>query len=229
MPVGFQSTNDAGAFQIDSELRALTIRNKGNVTSGFFEPGTSTSYASIPVSADSIIAFRAPGLKVAPVAQWLGSLRLAVYGAQLANIAYWEFGPHISGGQNVGMQLFDASGNLNYETSRGTFNYVITQVGTGSLGLAGGRTYAVIPTVLFAGMRRYMETTGGGVGDYFLIAIVSTDMAQLDSSSLTVTREEYHAYVNGPFSSATPVPIGWGDDFNNGQTTQYIVVDVTNL
>jgi hypothetical protein len=232
MPAGFQSFNDYGSFQLDSEYRTLSVSRKGTVQSGARDRGNPHSLAYIYANPGDLIAIHTRGEAVSLVARTTDSNNVyAIYNREYALIDYWVFRPHEWSGQNNGIQIFDGAGNLTYDSGRAPLNIAGWAGNPGTYNLNPNRQYAVIPTVLYSHMEQTIIYTDVGASpDYMLFQIASTDFARTYGNAVVTERFEYFHYAYGPYK-ANSGQGGWFQPgvWSNNQNSQLIIVDVTGI
>ncbi len=171
MPVGFQSIGDSGTVQIDSDFKNYTLASSGTLTLSSANAVKSIWGAMLTVTGVApIVAFNRLRLFVYRVQQSGNSWTYHFVGLtspELTNPAtfnYYVFDVGYSGsGNNVGLQLFDTTGNLTFDSNATQFPNV---VGTRSELPTGSNVTLTFPTgsniaVVQAQMGWY---TSGGAG-----------------------------------------------------------------
>lgn len=152
MPVGLQTFNDSGLYQIDGSSPNIALVKKQTVR---FAPGTSANatssfwYATVSVSAGDIVAFSCSTLAPVPFYQYGGGYRICVDGtgkgsAANHSVTFYVFRHHTPAPGSFGYQLFDTAGQLVFDATWKLFKPVgiISSLGPSSNNFPTGKTYA---------------------------------------------------------------------------------------
>lgn len=220
MPAGLYVLNDDDITQIDSTYRNLHLMRKGSV---------SFNTASMPVAsvtglkATEVLVVRSTRPIRLATRTMSGGLRTESYGANggSGNLEYWVFDTPIPGSSDYGLQVFNASSTLvfdsgfppmtvaaNFDGYTGAFPPSAPKVT--NLPAAGAR-YGVI--LLGSGIDR----TSRYEGDFSYQVIVNEDFVTTTTSSIINTGKYSSFYNSGP---AIEVLAG---------ASRGVAVDLTNL
>lgn len=237
MPGGLEVYGDSGQVQIDGSTAHITLLRKGTVVSdgSGTVTGTSTSFAKIAVNAGEILAFRpAPGQYANLYGRYNGLVSLIVTGLGTA-IDYWVFSSHQPSGLNYGLQVFNESGGLIYDTGRPVMNVVGEHVGTGGPVGWAASSVALIPVTTYAGIDRrieYLPAGALGAPDYMMFIIATMGLVTVSGNTTTSINQIVSHAATGPYSggsgSAGP-PTGWVYEGNNGTDNRFMVISTDNL
>jgi hypothetical protein len=177
MPVaGFYAQNpDTGTFLIDETFRSLAVRRKGTVTLGADGSG-SVSWES-PVMPMLAVRCTKEVAVFGGTVIFGGNLVWRLWGTPGAVVSYWLFDVPVPTGGTHGLQLYNAAGELTFDSSmqyaRYAGIYFVDDVETTSPSytLPAGKTYAVV--LLKSGWQFETQVMDDGLprspqGNYYL-------------------------------------------------------------
>ncbi|SEJ85304.1 hypothetical protein [Achromobacter sp. NFACC18-2] len=234
MPGGLEVYGDSGQVQIDGSTAHITLLRKGTVVSGTTTPtGYGTSFARIAVNAGEILAFRpAPGQYANLYGRYNGVVSLIVTGLGTA-VDYWVFSPHQASGLNYGLQVFNESGGLIYDTGRPVMNVVGEHGGTGGPVAWAASSVAVIPVTTYAGIDRrieYLAPGATGAPDYMMFIIATMGLIAISGNTTTTANQLISQAATGPYNAGgVGPPTGWVYEGNNGVDNRFMVISTDNL
>jgi len=203
----------------------MALIRKGSLITQTAPTDTVASEVKVPLADGEIIAFSC-AIPTAIVGFSDGEVYLRTDAPAGVLLNYWIFST-TQQESSFGLQAYDEVGGLIFDSSWKLLNIVGTQVGSGNYSYAPGREYAVIPQSVLVSIRRLLYYQGIHPHVYNIFERWLTfDAASVSSGSIVVgpATLEIQTWI-------TEGPVGEGWDFfgNNGNTTQYIVVDVTGF
>ena len=187
--------------------------------------GASLSRATVAVAADEILAFAST-----PYAH-LGAKRSGVQDIFVdaspgASVDWYKFKIQTSSSATAGLQLFDAAGNLLFCATQKPIR-ISSVIGTGSHSLTAGRTYAFLPAQVYVSEERFWAATNVGTDiDWLAVSAATADCIRRISGGAEVASRVVSSVGSGPYDEQFD---GWAGTSNNGMTTSYLVLDVTNF
>lgn len=148
MTAGFYATNPgSGTFVVDDTFRSLCVRKKNSVTLGADGRGTITWESPVSpmvaVACTTEVAVFGGTQITAGLATW------NLWGTPFTAVDYWVFDVPVNTAGNSGLQIYNAAGQLTFDSSFKyaryasyfTTNNILTP---GSVTLTAGRKYAVV-------------------------------------------------------------------------------------
>lgn len=218
MPSGIQVINNAGTILIDENYSNLAVRASGTVT------GSTSSTGRLDFAVAS--GLNAPMFAIAPSAAQFSVLAyrpdtnvIKIQGrdnTQSTNFPYFIFDTPVASGLNYGLQVFNASGVLTFDSNLKYARVVDVFGGTteaswaGTRTYASGRTYAVVE--LGRAFTKTTENLGGGNYEYI------GRRSSLKVVSNVVTTSFVQTYVKSGTVNSPPIT-------NNA--AKFAVIDVT--
>jgi hypothetical protein len=162
MAVGLQCFNAAGSFQIDGTYPQFVLRRKVVVTTNTWVDGNNGygySTGTVTVAGDEVVALASSVACGVTVLQGT-SLRLVSLGATGTSITVYVFGQITTTGSGVGLQVFNTSGAVVFDSTQKPLVMVGFPIGEGNFSYGAGRSFAamcinqylkVVDTRTFAG------------------------------------------------------------------------------
>jgi len=232
MAAGIQCWGDHGLFQIDGSTPMLSLKDKGSGTTGGIFSMSNADYVnfslgSIPYSPGDLIALQCYGAPIALSGKNLdGSAQVMALGANVG-FNWWRYCRHIPSGTNVGMEIYDGSGALIYDTGRPILQVVQEIGGAGDFSLPGGRSYAVLTQRTYS--RKDKDVRDNGTGFAWIHVDAYHGFIQSTGSGFHAVNELFA----GGFVSVVGRMDQQGIDFNmytlgGTQDNLFTVIDVTN-
>lgn len=231
MGIGFQAINDGGTFQVDENWRNYQLVTSGSNSTGTHRVTTYRQYYYVDIT---FYGCTAPLLAVNS-----SSGNVCVQGMQnsgstftfrvvsgndvgVVGFSYWLFDVATATPGNVGMEVYNSSGQLVYYSGNKSIR-IVDYVGTTRdivdppppyYTYPSGRTYAAVTVIpgFFAQPHSYDKVTQTFGGDYFYVAGTkfSSNIMYFDSIYIGAGPDEYG--IINPYAA-------------NGSV---LVVDVTN-
>src|SRR5690606_30472271 len=143
MATGLRVINDFGTVLIDTVSPALALRKKSTLVS---------SNLTVPIftveNADSpVVVVYSPTFIRAPYIDWVSSTKRyhtgLVYGSfGSVNIDFFAFDKLVASGNTYGLKLYDAAGNLTFDSSLKHARVVADLTANGTFNGTSGRKYA---------------------------------------------------------------------------------------
>lgn len=235
MPAGLQVFGDDGQTQIDGSTAHITLLRKGTVVSGaaYTLTQTDTSFAHITLMPNEILAFRPAGGRYGNVHGRYGNTAMLIVTGGQTPIEYWIFSRHVPSGLNYGMQVFDETETMIYDTGRAVMNVLGTHDGTGGPVAWNAQGVALIPWQTYAGVERRIEyLPAGALGspDYMMFIISTLGIGAVSGNLTYSANTPIAANATGPYSgSGTGAPSGWTYTGNNGVDNRFMVISTDNL
>lgn len=161
MLAGFQCFNDAGAFQIDGVYPQFVLRRKFDVATNYWVNGETIGYSEVAVSVgdDEIVALSS-STPCAITYRQGGNLLLVSQGYIGTVITVYVFGSITSAsGSGMGIQVFNGSGSIVFDSARKPLIMIGFPTGEGSFTYNGSRNYAAICVNQYLTVR---DTRSGG-------------------------------------------------------------------
>lgn len=236
MNAGLQVWGDHGLYQIDGENKQVTLYAKGTVYTGAV-PGTFPQYSgvAVPVPPGMILAV-ASAAPYTIMAKHEGLQDVVVQGGAGTPVNYWVFGPHVPSGLRYGMEVYNANGELIFDTGRAPMRHVATVAGSGTVsGLPADRTLALAVWQQAVSVNRWLGMLGpGGAGvypDYVMGVDVTTGFVRsLGTGMVEITNQKYFVDQTGPWPGGEGAyPTDWQGAWSNGLDNKYAVIDVTGI
>ncbi|EKE79732.1 hypothetical protein [Idiomarina xiamenensis] len=232
MRAGFEVFTDNGHLQITDQIPAIGFIRKGSVISSVPGAFQVSAEARIPLNDISeICAFScaAPvSLLYYDAATSEMVLGVDTAAANSVQVDYYVFGLQTKT-SNAGLQLFDSYGQLTYDSSWQLFSPV-SSVGVGSHSFRSGHKYAVLPVnyytkVVFSGVRFPSPADA-----FELIHDRYDDACRVINHTVTVANAKTFAYSRTyQYPPFQPLPNSYYSERDNGASTAYLVIDVTNF
>jgi hypothetical protein len=147
MPTGFQAINDNGTFQIDGEYPQFVLRHKYDVHTTNERTGDNSGsdtyfYGFVTVYDDEILAIRSSGF--AAVVSKQGNTTMIMARSPNALVECYVFGQVFDVGSHFGMQVFNSTGTLVFDSAQKILAMVGFVTGEGWNYYQPGRKYAAI-------------------------------------------------------------------------------------
>lgn len=233
MPAGLQVWNDQSYVQVDGSTTHAVLLRSGAATTTAFPPQIALdpnnySQCAITLNPGEILAFGG-GAACAHAGTANNTTYLHCMAAPGSSIPYWIFGAYSPSGIRYGMEIYNESGQLIYDSGRLPIRVAgeVSGVGTFS-GYPSGRTLALVPWMQHAILTR--SSAPGGQFGVVLLQTVTTGFARADGGSGTVVIAEAQ-YLRQQYNYQIQVgqgePQGWSGSFDNLLSNKYTVLDVT--
>lgn len=224
--------NDANLFQIDGDTAHVVLLRKGTYTTQTLPQGLTnkTSMVSVPVNDGEILAV--PNVPFAVAGKANGQWNLHFFAPAGTAFDAFIFGPYQPSGTRVGMEVYNGSGQLIYDTGRLPLRVLGEVAGVGTFGgFPAGRRLALFPWTQYVSVERSHPAAGVGGGatypPFMLVSLVTTGFVSSDySGNVTIQQVEYFSDVSGPYD-ASRYPGGWDGTWSNNLQNKYSVIDVT--
>ncbi|WP_247308179.1 hypothetical protein [Ralstonia pseudosolanacearum] len=223
MPAGLQIWNDAGTVLIDDTHANLAVAARGVVATsaagmGVYQIGSRAvvSYTG-DTRATPLIAFACPA---GFVGVYLSSLSGSTYTWRFiteqpagTEIKYWVFDRAPASSGSYGFQVFDAAGNLTFDSSRQQAR--IVGITGGIFEIPAGRIYAVAVQRIGYAVRVYPASEGGRTFEYD----IDVGAAHVQSGRIVV----------GEVGASSQIVQGTRPGFESMYPMAWIVLDVTGM
>ena len=231
MPAGMQIWNNGSFIQIDDTYSNYALYSKASVAASSAGPTRFFGYyVDVSVPAAAMVAFASIYAVCLERIVTSGSTKIYRYRSATANapITVYIFLPASQMGPvgNVGFECFKADGTLSFSTGYEYMRVVqydfaeIYESSLGTVGLPGGRTYAIVqshPSGRY--VQDSFDDTGGGWGNEH-----STSMLYLSINGAAYTKSTDSTYQYTFFSTFSQ-PIGE----TSVLTMSLLVIDVTDF
>lgn len=163
MLAGFQCFNDAGSFQIDGVYPQFVLRRKFDVATNYWVNGETIGYSGVAVAVgdDEIVALSSSTPCGITYKQG-NSIYLVSKGYVGTAIRVYVFGPIASAsGGGMGVQVFNGSGSIIFDSAQKPLIMVGFPTGEGSFTYDGARNYAAICINQYLTLRDTRFGSGG--------------------------------------------------------------------
>jgi hypothetical protein len=232
VPAGLQVWNNQSYTQIDGSTTHTILLRSGSVTTTALPPGlvidgNNYSQCAVTLNPGEILAFGGNGA-VAHAGSAGNTAYLHVMAPPGSPVLYWVFGSYVPSGLNYGLQVFNESGAMIYDSGRLPIRVVGEVMGVGTFtGYPSGRQLALVPWTQHAILTR--SSAPGGQFGVVLLQTTTTGFARVDYtgtvfiSDATYLRQQYLYQIQ----TGQGEPNGWSGSFDNLLQNKYTVIDVT--
>lgn len=228
MTAGLQVWNDSSYLQVDGYNQHMVLLRKGQVTTTALTNGRTDipcSMCAIAINPGEILAI--PDATFTVAGKYQGAWQLHTLNGPGTTFDFYVFGPYTPSGTNVGMELYDGSGRLIYDTGRLPMRVAGTVTGVGDFTVGSpGRRYALYPNMLNCHTLRTSQGDPGSPNRAFIVATFTGGFGRVSGQSVHIQTTEYMASVAGPMSPSS-IPNGWEIDLDNNVQNQFTVLDIT--
>lgn len=227
MTAGLQVWNDSNYLQVDGDNQHIVLLGKGQTTGTQLNHMTGSQVGSlhiIPVPAGCFLALRGQ----APwylSGRYNGNWYINMVGAGAGSwLQYWVFGPYQPSGINYGLEVYNGSGQLIYDSGRLPLRYVqeIAGVGSWTVGQA-GRDYALVPQIFWTHFTRNAQPLSSNTSIYVLTWLLENGLVNVSGQTVTSVNQSIMADAPGQQSNVT----GYNLDVTNNLQNTVTVLDVT--
>ena len=216
MAFGLEIINNHGTTLIDDTYSNLAVRHQGTLAAGAGSRTVSVPGLSQPVPAVRSTAYA--------IALGRSGNNGTIWSAGGAQVHWYVFDVPTSSSGGYGLQVFNSSGQLTFDSSRKYARVRALQSGVGSQTYDSGRQYAV--AALVPARRRQVNTWPDPVNP-FLVHWETFDQqiaARVNGATVqTEWQTVIHATSLEPMDPAF-APQPWGDSASNAQ---FAIIDVT--
>jgi len=233
MPAGLEILNGQGSYQIDGNYANLMFVRKGVASTVQAPAGDAMSNnptrVAITVNAGEFVAYSCP-LPAAVAGKSGATVYINVAGPVGTQVSYWIFAAG-SGTSPSGLQVFNEQGALVFDASWKLLNVVGVSAGVGTFQYPTGRTYAVFPQNQQIRLQRILSYAGAQPTVYAVYERRLYHMAASMSGSAITVGEAHvdQAVWVRLLSGGQGVVTNWDCNQSNGNSSRYIVVDVTGF
>lgn len=229
MTAGLQVWNDSSYLQVDGYNQHMVLLRKGQVTTTALTNGRTDmpcSMCTIAVNPGEILAIPDATFNVA--GKYQGSWQIHTLNGPGTTFDFFIFGPYQPSGINVGLEIYDESQRLIYDSGRLPMRVLGNVAGLGDFTVGvPGRRYALYPNMLSCHLTRTSQGyTPGSNLQALLIANFTSGFGRVSGQTVHIETTYYMATVAGPVSSSQ-VPQNWNIDFDNNIQNQFTVLDIT--
>lgn len=200
---GLSITRDNGSLQIDDMFMTYRLIAKGSVYVAEFNANTGGGGATLSIAGKNPTLFLSGGPLVAVIQKTVsGGVHTWKLMAKTSGTAtYYIFDEQVPSDSGFGLQLFDESGRLTFDSSskllRFVGSYQLAWASDGSLTLPSGRTYAVANSSTVIGIHGTIR--GGMVMSLLLASSVRISGSLIESgTSVFGIIPQDPAYMNNP-------------------------------
>ncbi len=228
MPTGFEAIGDAGNYQIDSSFANMALIRSGALYSEQYTNGSTTNTnptrVAVTVNAGEVLAVACTAL--CAVGSIVGTT-VYVYVSAAAGtlVEYYIFKPGDTSVSSVGMQIFNESGQITFDSGWKLFDVRHILAGYTSVTLAVGRKYAFVHTQI--GTVVIYNRVVNGIPPSVLVSYIR----RTQFSCVSINGNSIACQLANVDVAASPPSSGSGAAVNqtipNNVTPQALIIDVT--
>lgn len=229
MPTGFVSIADNGNWQIDADVPTLALRRAGRVASQQYTNGSTTNSrptrVAIQLNDGEILALSCTSHCALGAKE--GNVAYVYVDAPAGQIVeYFIFAPGSASVSSSGMQTFDASGRITFDSGWRLFDVRHILFGHEAANLPGGRKYAFVHAMINVSIY-YTRVVNGQPPNSFISNVRGTSFTgvSINGGSIRAASTTIDVAATAPRAGTG---VGFYETYTNNVNPASIIIDVTN-